>query len=83
MSLNCSSKLVTSGLMVDIDFSRINSFTTGSSIFSTAKWNGAYCGNFSLPDYGLTMYDNGYCDSIITEKSFTNDDIYLELKTIG
>lgn len=83
MSLNCSSKLVTSGLMVDIDFSRINSFTIGSSIFSTAKWSGAYCGNFSLPDYGLTMYDNGYCDSIITEKSFTNDDIYLELKTIG
>lgn len=83
MSLNCSSKLVNSGLIVDIDFSRLNTFTTGSSILSVNKWSGAYSGNFTLPEYGLTMYDNGFTDNILDEKEFTSNDVYLELKPIG
>jgi len=85
-NLNCLSTVVTDGLAIYIDISDSRSWNlnTGLTSVSITEWDNAKSSTLSLPDFGLTGFDNGrttvYTGATL---SFTPNDTQLTLYRVG
>jgi len=82
----CGTKnLISDNLAIQIDTTNFNSWNlnTGLTINSINRWNGAISDDLNLLDFGLTAFDNGRVDNLISELNLTKNDIYLNLFRIG
>ena len=85
MDLDCSNTIVTDNLAIQIDLNNIKSwnFNTGYTVNSLNYWNQAKTDNIILPDFGLTAYDNGRLNNMLSGLTLTNDNNKLSLYRIG
>ncbi len=77
--------LISDNLAVQIDTTNINSWNLNSGLTLTSinKWNNAVSDDLDLLDFGLTAFDNGRADNMISNLKLTKNDIYLNLFRVG
>lgn len=85
MNLECLNDIITSNLAVHIDLTNIKSWNlnTGLTLISLTKWNQAKSDNLNLYDFGLTGYDNGRLNNMLTGITLTSYDNKLKLYRVG
>ena len=83
MNLNCLNTIVQDNLIVNIDLSSDESLLSGNSAISLSKWINAFSSDIILPDYGLTMYDNGATDNMNDGFELTSNDLYFYMNPVG
>ena len=88
MDLEClknNNEIVSDGLAIFIDLTDIRSWNlnTGFTSFSITKWKDAKVSNLDLLDFGLTAYDNGRVNDMISTLNVTADETKLSLFRIG
>ena len=82
----CGAKnLILDNLAIQIDTTNFNSWNlnTGLTLNSINKWNSAVSDDLNLLDFGLTAFDNGRVDNMISELKLTKNDVYLKLFRVG
>lgn len=84
--MSCETKnLLLDNLAVQIDLTNINSWNlnTDLTITSINKWKYAVSDDISLPDFGLTAFDNGRIDNMLSGITLTKNNTYLNLHRVG
>ena len=82
----CGAKnLILDNLAIQIDTTNFNSWNlnTGLTLNSINKWNSAVSDDLDLLDFGLTAFDNGRVDNMISDLKLTKNDIYFKLFRVG
>ena len=82
----CGAKnLILDNLAIQIDTTNYNSWNLNSELTlnSINKWNSAVSDDLNLLDFGLTAFDNGRVDNMISELFLNKNDIYFKLFRIG
>ena len=83
---SCGTKnLLLDNLVVQIDLTNFNSWNLNNNLVinSINKWDSAISDDLNLPDFGLTAFDNGRIDSMLSGLTLTKNDIYLNLYRVG
>ena len=82
----CGTKnLILDNLAIQIDTTNFNSWNlnTGLTLNSINKWDRAVSDDLYLLDFGLTAFDNGRADNMISDIKLTKNDIYFKLFRVG
>lgn len=84
-NLKCLNTIITNNLAVHIDISNSLSWSLNPSfnVVSLSKWKDAVTDDISLPDFGLTSYDNGRTNNITGSTTISVADNKLKLYRIG
>ena len=85
MNLKCLNDIITNRLAIHIDASDPNSWdlNSGFTSISLTKWANAKSDNINLIDFGLTAYDNGRVDNMLSGLTSTPNDTLLKLYRVG
>ena len=85
MNLECLNDIITNRLAIHIDASDPNSWdlNSGFTSISLTKWANAKSDNINLIDFGLTAYDNGRVDNMLSGLTLTPNDTLLKLYRVG
>jgi hypothetical protein len=84
-NLKCLSTIITNNLAVHIDISDNKSWNlnTGHTVISLSKWKNAISDDITLPDFGLTAFDNGRSNQLNSSLLISANDLKLKLYPIG
>jgi hypothetical protein len=84
-NLKCLNTIITNNLAVHIDISNASSWNlnTGYTVVSLTKWKDAVSDDITLPDFGLTAFDNGRVNDINASYQISALDTKLKLYQIG
>lgn len=85
MDLTCLNTIITDNLAVHIDLTSNKSWNlnTGFTSVSLSKWNKAISDDIFLYDFGLTAYDNGRVNNMLSTLSILPTDQKLTLYRVG
>src|SRR5271157_1502530 len=86
MKLSCPKSIITDNLLIYIDLTNPLSWNpniSGYTLTSLYKWKNARVGNISLPDFGLTGFDNGRVNNMLSGLTLTTNDNKLKLYRVG
>ena len=85
MSLECLNDIILDDLVVHIDLNDTQSWNLNSGLTSVSltKWNQATSSDLNLPDFGLTGYDNGFIDNMLSGYTLIATDNNLKLYRVG
>ena len=85
MSLECLNTIILDNLAIHIDLSNLNSWNTNTGLtsISLTKWNQAISSDLNLLDFGLTGYDNGLLDNMLSGITLTANDNKFKLYRVG
>lgn len=85
MSLECLNNIIYDDLAIHIDISSLQSWNrnTGLTLVSLIKLNNAISNDLNLPDFGLTGYDNGFLNSMLSGFTLTATDNLFKLYRVG
>jgi hypothetical protein len=85
MNLECLSGIIKDGLAIHIDITDEKSWNlnTGFTSVSLNQWSGAYSDNINLYDFGLTAFDNGRVNDVISSLNITPEDLKVSLYRVG
>ena len=85
MNLDCLKGIITDNLAINIDITNPNSWNLSDSLtlVSLTKWKNAISGDFTLPDFGLTTFDNGRTNDLNSSISFNRNSNKVSLYRIG
>ena len=85
MSLECLNDIILDNLAIHIDLSNVESWNTNTGLtsISLTKWNQATSSDLILPDFGLTGYDNGLLDNMLSGVTLAATDNKFKLYRVG
>lgn len=81
-TFDCLTNYNTENLAINIDLTSVKSFDSNNldDMISINKWSGSKTSDVQLDDYGLTIYDNGITNDMMSCKSLLASNNKLQLK---
>src|SRR5271157_1047793 len=86
MKLTCPKSLITDNLLLNFDLTNPLSWNpsiSGFTLTSLTKWSKAKVNNLNLPDFGLTAFDNGRVNNMLSGLTLTTLNNKMQLYRVG